>query len=151
MASLKNVFGKCKSFPKKLQHVINAQRLKRKKNKVIKSRDYVEAIHLCRSMGDYEKDDFLLDFIDCQPGAVLFVLAFAKVMSLSYVQAYMRLAQEYDWDEAGLKADAEKTFDDNLCEYLEKYDSEDDCRYVLQLTDEKSWLKSYKMAEQGLL
>lgn len=150
-SKIKKVLGRCRSFPKKLQRVLEAEKLKRKKNKIIRNRDYVEAIHICRFMGDYEKDDFLIDFIDRQPSSALFVLGFAASNMDSYSQACDQLQEEYDWNEYALKEAAQKNLDDNLCLYLEKYDSADDCRYVLQLTDYLTWFQSHMRAEQGLL
>lgn len=150
-SKLKNALGKCKSFPKKLQRVIDAEKLKRKKNKIIKHRDYVEAIHICRQMGDYEKDEFLLEFLDSQPSSALFVLGIATSNMDSYFQANQLLQEEYDWNEYALDEAAHKNLDDNLCSYLDKYNSEDDCRYVLQLTDYMPWFKSHMKAQQLLM
>ena len=150
-SKLKNVLGKCKSFPKALRVAINAEKIKRKKEKIIKRKDYVEAIHILRSLGDYEKDEFLLQLLDAHPDAALFVLSFADPNMESYSQAYSLEMGEYDWDDEAIKKAIEQNLDENLCSYMIQYDSYDDLDYVLQLTERTPWLESYKRAERGLL
>ena len=150
-SKLKKVLGKCKSFPKALRIAISTEKIKRKKEKIIKKKDYAEAIHMLRSLGDYEKDEFLLRLLDAHPDVALFVLAFANPNMESYSQAYSLEMGEYDWDDEAVKKAIEQTLDESLCSYMRQYDSYDDLDYVLQLTERTPWLESYKRAERGLL
>ena len=150
-SKLKKVLGKCKSFPKTLRIAISAEKIKRKKEKIIKKKDYVEAVHMLRSLGDYERDEFLLQLLYAHSDAALFVLAFADSNMESYSQAYSLEMGEYDWDDEAIKKAIEQNLDESLCGYMRQYDSYDDLDYVLELTERTPWLESYKRAERGLL
>lgn len=151
MVRLKNILGKCKSFPKAMCIVMSARKIKREEEKIIKNKNYVEAIHILRLLGDYGKDEFFLRFLDAYPDSSLFVLGFANFGSDSHERAYSMLIDEYDGDEDLLKKDVEMTFDDRLCDYLGVYHSEEDCRYVQFLTDGATWLESNKRSMRELL
>lgn len=148
---LKALFEKYNSLSKSPQRTKLGRKIRTEKKRLVEMRDYVGIIHILRFMGDYEKDNLLMDLLKLYPSSSLFVLAFAGSEMNSYSRANEIEKSEHEGDEEALKKDVELTFDSMLCSFISSHGTREDLSYVQELTDGATWLESYKRSVQGLL
>ena len=112
------------------------------RSRLVRNADYEGLLHMLRFLKNWEKDKLFVDLLNKWSDSSLFVIAFADSNMYSYKTAYEKALSQYDNDEEAMNEDVLLLFDEKLMNYLCKYSSIEDLKYVQILTDGADWLKS---------